>query len=145
MLTIHLAQLEDYEPLCQCDQLASTGPALIRLERREEIAHALIDRSCYIAKRAASPVGYIIFSRSFFKRPFISLLTVHPAHRRHGVGSHLVRYVESLCPSEKLFTSTNQSNITMQKLCDKLGFLPCGHIEQLDDNDPELFYYKRLL
>jgi ribosomal protein S18 acetylase RimI-like enzyme len=144
MLTISLAQPEDYELLCQCDQLATTGSALIRLERREEIAHALIDRSCYIAKQASSPVGYIIFSRSFFKHAFISLLAVHPAHRRQGIGSHLVRYVESLCHSEKLFTSTNQSNVSMQKLCENLGFLPCGHIEQLDDNDPELFYYKRL-
>jgi ribosomal protein S18 acetylase RimI-like enzyme len=144
MLTISLAQPEDYEALCQCDQFATTGPALSRLERREDIAHALIDRSCYIAKHEASPVGYIIFSRSFFKRPFISLLTVHPAYRRQGIGSHLVRYVESLCHSEKLFTSTNQSNVNMQKLCEKLGFLPCGHVEQLDDNDPELFYYKLL-
>ncbi|MCL0069884.1 GNAT family N-acetyltransferase [Dehalococcoidia bacterium] len=41
------------------------------------------------------------------------MLYIHPEYRGKGIGSKLVRHVESLCKTEKLFTSTNQSNLPM--------------------------------
>jgi hypothetical protein len=32
----------------------------------------------------------------------------------------------------------------MQSLCQSLGFVPSGVIHNLDDDDPELIYFKRL-
>ena len=52
--------------------------------------------------------------------------------------------VEARSSSGKLFTSTNRSNTPMRKLCDRLGFQPSGVVENLDNHDPELVYYKRL-
>jgi hypothetical protein len=31
----------------------------------------------------------------------------------------------------------------MQRLCESLGYLRSGLIENLDDGDPEVFYFKR--
>jgi len=48
------------------------------------------------------------------------------------------------CRTPKLFTSTNQSNVPMQGLLATLEFARSGLIENLDDGDPELVYFKRL-
>jgi hypothetical protein len=56
----------------------------------------------------------------------------------------LITHIEKLVPAEKLFTSTNQSNTVMQTLCEKLGYVRSGWIENLDDDDPEIIYFKRL-
>ena len=55
-----------------------------------------------------------------------------------------MRQAEETCPSDDLFTSTNQSNIPAQRLFEKLGYTKTGIIENLDEGDPEIFYFKRL-
>jgi len=61
-----------------------------------------------------------------------------------GLATALMRAAELDCQSGKLFTSTNQSNVPMQRLCDRLGFVKSGYIENLDEGDPELIYVKML-
>lgn len=80
----------------------------------------------------------------FFAQWFIESLIVHPDHRRCGVATQLIRHCETLCPTEKLFTSTNESNAPMQRVMDALGYTRCGMVEHLDDSDPELIYVKFL-
>lgn len=72
------------------------------------------------------------------------MLYVHPEHRRCGVGTALMRYLESVCQTAKLFTSTNLSNLPMQSLLARLGYELSGVIHNLDEGDPELVYVKRL-
>jgi len=43
-----------------------------------------------------------------------------------------------------MFTSTNTTNVTVQKLLKKIGFSFSGKLERLDKEDPELFYHKRI-
>ena len=80
----------------------------------------------------------------FFEHDFLELLFVRPANRRQGVATALVQAVEAGAATPKLFTSTNQSNVPMQRLCERLGFEQVGVVEGLDEGDPELFYLKRL-
>jgi len=56
----------------------------------------------------------------------------------------MMRYLESICRTPKLFTSTNLSNLPMQSLLAKLGYKLCGVIHHLDEGDPELVYVKFL-
>jgi hypothetical protein len=65
-------------------------------------------------------------------------------NRRNGAGAALVKHIESLCQTPKLFTSTNLSNLPMQSLLAKLGYILSGVIHNLDEGDPELVYFKRL-
>ena len=69
---------------------------------------------------------------------------MRPDKRRQGIATALVQVVEDRSSSGKLFTSTNRSNTAMRKLCDRLGFQPSGVVENLDNGDPELIYFKRL-
>lgn len=88
--------------------------------------------------------GYIIADDGFFDRPFVRLLIVHPEHRRRGIASALMRAAELDCRGDKIFTSTNESNLAMRRLCERLGYAPSGRIDNLDKADPELVYMKRL-
>ncbi len=105
-----------------------------------QIEQAVQDRTVYVAEHDGSIVGYAIVEASFFGRDFLSLLNVDPGYRRRRVGSALVAHCLSKCASERLFTSTNQSNVAMQKLLLALGFVHSGTVGDLDPGDPELFY-----
>jgi ribosomal protein S18 acetylase RimI-like enzyme len=89
-------------------------------------------------------VGYGAQEYSFYDNGFVSMLYIHATYRRQGFGTQIMRYFESICQTEKLFTSTNQSNKPMQSLLEYMGYKPSGTIENLDVGDPELVYLKRL-
>jgi ribosomal protein S18 acetylase RimI-like enzyme len=131
--------MDDRDAICAIDPPAIDTPG-----RRPFIERSIATGECYVATNAGAIVGYAVFDRSFFEQPFVSLLNVDEAQRRHGIGAALMRYIESICTEEKLFTSTNESNTPMQRLCDKLGFVRSGRIENLDEGDPEIVYIKRL-
>ena len=52
--------------------------------------------------------------------------------------------VTKKCKKEKLFTSTNKSNVPMQKLMEKLKYKKSGIVHNLDPGDPELFFFKKV-
>jgi ribosomal protein S18 acetylase RimI-like enzyme len=74
----------------------------------------------------------------------MAMLCVRPECRRQGIGTALVRHVESLCKTDKLFTSTNESNRPMRALLAKLQYVCSGVIHNLDEGDPEIVYFKRV-
>ena len=55
-----------------------------------------------------------------------------------------MNHLETVCQTEKIFTSTNLSNFPMQALLAKLGYKLSGVIHNLDEDDPELVYCKAL-
>jgi ribosomal protein S18 acetylase RimI-like enzyme len=87
-------------------------------------------------------VAGLCISAEFFGHDFLALLFVASGHRRRRIATALVRAWEARAGSPKLFTSTNQSNVPMQRLCDGLGYVRSGLIENLDEGDPEVVYFK---
>jgi ribosomal protein S18 acetylase RimI-like enzyme len=139
MIRVERATEDDYADICAIDAAIMGNDS-----RREYLAEAIMARHCLVAREADEALGYAVVDNAFFGNPFIELLIVHPEHRRRGVGEAIMRYIEKTCPAPKLFTSTNESNLPMQKLCEKLGFTRSGYIENLDEGDPEIIYFKRL-
>jgi ribosomal protein S18 acetylase RimI-like enzyme len=111
---------------------------------------ALIKKSvksgqCWIALVDSVVMGLAIFSNtSLFHQEFMELLIVHPEYRRKGVATALIKRLESLCKTPKFFTSTNQSNLPAQKTYEANGFIRSGYVENLDEGDPEIIYFKLL-
>lgn len=139
MFSIRLATETDVDAICACDPIAQAEAG-----RRDFIQKAIGGEACFVAVAEGQVAGYLIFEYSFFGNGFVSLLMVHPAQRRRGVGSSLIKHAESICRTPKLFTSTNLSNLPMQVLLAKLEYSLSGVIQNLDEGDPELFYVKYL-
>ena len=136
---VRLAALGDVGKICAIDPRVPDDPG-----RRPFIERSVASGDCYVAADGDTIRGYVVFDRSFFEQPFVSMLNVDTAQRRCGIGAALMRHIESICSDEKRFTSTNESNTPMQRLCEQLGFARSGYIENLDEGDPEIVYFKRL-
>jgi len=63
-------------------------------------------------------VGYIIFAPD----GHVISLAVDPAHRRKGIGTHLMNVCESRCESNILFVEVREGNTRAQRFYEKLGF-----------------------
>jgi len=139
MIETRRAEPNDVPVICTFDHIAQT-----ERDRRLFIRNAVHDGIAQVAMIDGVVVGYTVLEHSFFSRGFIAMLYVHPDHRRTGVGTALIRHAEGICRSDRIFTSTNQSNLPMQALMDKLGYRQSGIVDDLDPGDPELFYSRQL-
>jgi len=125
------------------DLIAADPYAQIDAGRRAQIAQWVDAGHCFVAERYGEIVGYSVLNRQFFDSFFVRLLAVAEAERRTGVGTAILEHLIALLPrGEKLWTSTNQSNAAMRALLPRLGFVPSGRIDNLDDGDPELIFVR---
>jgi ribosomal protein S18 acetylase RimI-like enzyme len=139
MISIRPAVENDIEAICSVDLIARREN-----ERREFIRRVVTSGECFVAERGEKVIGYGVFNYSFYHSGFIEMIYIHFDYRRSGAGAALVKYLESLCQTPKIFTSTNLSNLPMQSLLAKLGYALSGVIHNLDEDDPEIVYFKRL-
>jgi GNAT superfamily N-acetyltransferase len=139
MISIRPAVVTDIETLCSMDLVAQTDT-----ERKELIAESVKAKTCYVAVSNGEVIGYGVLTYSFYRQGWIDLVYVTEGYRRLGAGRALLDYMERQCHTAKLFTSTNLSNFQMQALLGKLGYTVSGVINNLDDADLEIVYFKRL-
>jgi ribosomal protein S18 acetylase RimI-like enzyme len=137
--SIDLALEREIEEMIALDALVIGNSS-----RRNLMTQAVREHHGYIARREQQVIGFLLLHHHFFGYPFIDLLIVHPSFRRQHIGTALMQHLEPLYTPGKLFTSTNASNERMQRLCERLGYVRSGTIEHLDEDDPELVYFKRL-
>jgi len=140
MMDLRIATVNDVDALVAFAQVAESESQLVR-----DLLEHIESSNCYVAVVDETIVAYAFLNYTFFYNGWIGMLFVNQGLRRQGIGSALVRYLMNECRTPKLFTSTNQSNIAMQGLLAALGFERSGTIENLDDGDQELVYFKRLL
>jgi len=114
------------------------------LQRRELIDAAIAARRCWVAEGFGKVVGYGILSKNFFHRDFIEVVYVAEDARRTGAGAALLSAIEKAVREDRLFISTNESNVAMRALLFTRGYRESGRIENLDPNDPELVFVKFL-
>ncbi len=136
---IRVAAASDVDTILAFDPIVETDA-----QRLHFIHKSAEQGECHVYDVDGEIIGYMMPNYHFFGCGFVALLVVHPDYRRKGIGSDLMQYIESVCDSPKLFTSTNQSNKPMQALLAKLDYQRSGTIENLDEGDPELVYFKRI-
>jgi GNAT superfamily N-acetyltransferase len=99
------------------------------------------ESTCFLTEKDGKIMGYGVLNYHFFGCGFIEMLMVGEHYRRHGIGLALLNGLKSKCLHPKLFTSTNRSNLPMQRLLRTSGFIESGQIENLDEDDPELVFF----
>lgn len=139
MISIRQAREADIEALCSLDLIARQDNG-----RREFIRREVGAGNCFVAVMKETVAGYGVLNYNFHDHGWIDMLYLDSNHRRCGAGAALWKRLESLCRTEKLFTSTNLSNLPMQSLLARLGYILSGVILNLDEGDPEIVYFKRL-
>ena len=139
MILIRPANESDVEALCSLDLIARS-----EADRREFIRRSVTSGTCFVPFAEEEVIGYGVLNYTFYCNGCIEMLYVHSGHRRRGAGAALLQHIESLCQTSKLFTSTNLSNLPMQALLAKLGYVLSGVIHNLDEGDSEIVYFKRL-
>jgi GNAT superfamily N-acetyltransferase len=139
MISIRPAVENDIDALCSFDLIAQREN-----ERREFIRRVVTSGECFVAVADEKVIGYGVLNYTFYYNGCIDMLYVDSEYRRVGAGAALLKHLESLCQTPKLFTSTNLSNLPMQSLLAKLDYVLSGVIHNLDEDDPEIVYFKRL-
>jgi ribosomal protein S18 acetylase RimI-like enzyme len=112
--------------------------------RRQHIRKWVASGQAIVAVVDDDVCGYAALEYTFFGCGFIAMLMVRKESRRKGVATALVTQLQERCETEKLFTSTNESNMPMQALMQAMSYEPSGTVYNLDEGDPELFYVKRM-
>jgi len=139
MISIRPAVSSDVEVVCSFDLIARQAD-----DRREFIRRAINAGTCYAAMAEQDVIGYGVLNYTFYHQGWIDMLYVAAGRRRLGAGTALLEQMERQCQTPKLFTSTNLSNLPMQALLAKRGYMLSGVIHNLDEGDPEIVYCKRL-
>lgn len=97
-----------------------------------------------VALAGGKPIGVAEFHTHFYGHLFIELLLVEERYRRRGVASALIAACAAAAPTDRLFTSTNTSNLPARALFLGAGFEPSGSIDNLDEGDPEIVFCRLL-
>lgn len=132
-----MAQLIDLDNIVKIDE-----EVIGNNSRCEYIRKAIEEERCIIANDKNLIVSFLIFDTHFFDCSFISLIIVKPTERRKGYATSLIKYFINSSPTKKIFSSTNKSNQRMQEVFKVNGFIKSGFIENLDEEDPEIIYFK---
>ncbi|MBH3299425.1 GNAT family N-acetyltransferase [Serratia marcescens] len=133
---VRLATETDVAALIALDSVAEHEP-----QRAAQIRAWGGQGDCYLAEEQDVVMGYGVLHYHFFGCGFIEMLMVGERYRRRGVGQALITALKSHCRHPKLFTSTNRSNLPMQRLLLNAGFVASGQIDNLDDGDPEQVFF----
>jgi len=135
--SVTTANLENIEGIVKLD-----CEIIGNMSRRKHIEKIVGEGRCLIIKEEDEVQAFLLFDTNFFECSFISLIIVSKAARRKGYATALISSFENIAPTQKIFSSTNQSNTNMQKVFEFNGFVRSGYVENLDDGDPEIIYFK---
>ncbi|MCU1769955.1 GNAT family N-acetyltransferase [Pseudomonas protegens] len=136
---IRVAGPDDVPAMLECDTYARAHAS-----RGDAVRVAVGRGQGWVEVAAGRVAGYLLLNHDFFDHGFVSLVVVAPGQQRQGVARRLLGAAERACRTPRLFISTNQSNLAARSLIAKAGFQPSGVIENLDEQDPELIFCKRV-
>jgi N-acetylglutamate synthase-like GNAT family acetyltransferase len=138
---VRRATSEDVDAVLELDRVVPIGH-----ERAPLLTGRVLSGEVILFENDGQIFGYaVIRPRSFFGRDFVELLAVAVDERRRGVGSLLLNEAVRMSSTARIFTSTNRSNLHMIRLLEKEEWQFSGHLEGIDEGDPEKVYFKDAL
>jgi ribosomal protein S18 acetylase RimI-like enzyme len=102
-----------------------------------------------VAEVAGERVGYAALDWLVVMAPFLGVIWVHPAHRRRGVGTALLEFLEDTLRERGfavLYSSCVVTEVEPQAWHRRRGFRECGLIAEFnDDGSGEVLLRKPLV
>ena len=117
-------------------------PPLLAEPKRRRFLRGLDENEVWIVYGRDVIYAYAWIYEGFFGHTFLAYLAVQPQYRRNQLAGMLLQTTEQCAVSDRVFSSTNVSNVAMQAVFERYGWRRCGHIDELDPGDPELVYVK---
>jgi N-acetylglutamate synthase-like GNAT family acetyltransferase len=126
----------DYEMIIEKDQNIRTKLIEWKLNNQEIV----------VAEAEGSFIGYLRIEYLWSKYPYIGLISVESGHRRQGIGSGLLLYIEEELKKngiKALYSSSQVNEALPQEWHRRMGFVECGMINGINEgNIGEVFFYK---
>jgi ribosomal protein S18 acetylase RimI-like enzyme len=125
-----------------CAELAAqvVGP-----DRAVTLVRAHLERHHLIVADAEDEVvGLCAYRTDWFQCTFVSLVVVAERYRRRGIARELMRSVEAVSPTPRIFSSVEETNGRAIHMHAALGFTPSGHVDNLPQGTRELLFYRRV-
>lgn len=100
-----------------------------------------------VAEWDGERVGYVRLEYLWSIVPYMALIQVLPEYRRRGVGTALLRFVETFLGEgghEVLYSSSQVDEPEPQAWHRYMGFEECGFIAGINEGVGEVFFRKRL-
>ncbi|MDQ6942812.1 MAG: GNAT family N-acetyltransferase [Candidatus Eremiobacteraeota bacterium] len=115
---------------------------LLAAPKRRRFLRGLDEGEVVVVGDGDAIAAYAWIYEGFFGHTFLAYLATQPHDRRNGLAGMLLRATEQRAVTDRVFSSTNVSNVAMQAVFDRYGWRRCGQIDELDPGDPELVYVK---
>jgi ribosomal protein S18 acetylase RimI-like enzyme len=97
-----------------------------------------------VAEAEGAVIGLCAYRTDWFQCTFVSLIAVAERYQRRGIARELMRTVEAVSPTPRVFSSVEETNGVAIQLHTALGFAPSGHIDNLPQGTRELLFYRRI-
>ena len=117
-------------------------PPLLAEPKRRRFLRGLDENEVVVIAGEGVIYAYAWIYEGFFGHTFLAYLAVQPQYRRNALAGMLLETTESRAVTDRVFSSTNASNVAMQAVFARYGWRRCGQIDDLDPGDPELVYVK---
>ena len=111
-------------------------------EWKEATVERIASGECAVACEGDEIQGYVVYDESFFKEHFVAFLMVQKTHRRKGIGSALLAYVESVVGQNVLYISTGLKNAAMHGLLTQRSYRVAGMVDL--EGYTEMIYVKNM-
>jgi ribosomal protein S18 acetylase RimI-like enzyme len=135
---IRVADGQDFEAILACNATSS----IQNKQRIEQISVGIKGGQCLAWETDGLISGFVISTENaFFHSDFIDLVIVSTSMRRLGIGQQLLRAAAHASKNQRVWTSTNNSNIPMRGLLAEEGWKLSGALTGFDQSDDELVFY----
>ena len=118
------------------------------IKKPEMMRRKIEQQEILVAELEGTCIGYLLMEYMWSKIPYMGVVEVLPAHRKQGIGTALLSFLENKVHSEGcgfLISSAESTEPDAQAWHKRMEFTKCGLVSGLNpDGVDEIFFRKEL-